>query len=159
MQILLCVFQERGSLYLTDQPPYHLKLWALECLLSPSWRLLSRRSSLLSVALLKPWPTPTEGGKGLFGINCYITVCPGEKSQQEPGDRSWSRCHRGALLTGFLCTAYSAWFLIQVNTTHSGVGPPTSIINSENASQTCLQPIPWQQFLKWSSFKLWFESS
>lgn len=124
IQILLCVFQERGSLYPTGQPPYPLKLWAIECLSSPSWKLLS---SLLSAALLKPWPTPTEGGQGLFGLNYYITVCPGGESQQEPGDRSWSWCHKGTLLTGFLCIAYSAWFLIQVNTTHSGVGPPTSI--------------------------------
>lgn len=152
IQILLCVFQERHSLYLTGQPPHPLMLQALECLLSQSWKL---SSSLQSVALLKPWLTPTEGGKGLFGLNCYITVCPGGQSQQEPGDRSWSQCLRGGLLTGFLCTAYSAWFFIQVNTSYRGVGPPTSIINSEYAPQTCLQPIQWQQFLKWS----WFESS
>lgn len=156
IQILLCVFQERRSLYLTGQPPHPLMLQTLECLLSQSWKL---SSSLQSVDLLKPWLTPTEGGKGLFGLNCYITVCPGGESQQEPGDRSWSQCRRGGLLTGFLCTAYSAWFFIQVNTSHREVGPPTSIINSEYAPQTCLQPIQWQQFLKWSSPKLWFESS
>ena len=48
---------------------------------------------------------------------------------------SWCRCYGGALLTGLLLTLCSACFLIhpgpsaQGGTDHSGLGPPTLILN------------------------------
>lgn len=120
LQILLLVFQEGDSHYLTGQPTQLLKLRTF---------IVSIVGIVISLFYFTLWccnkalTKPTQGRKGLFDLSFYITVCHGGKSQKEPGDRSWSRCHRGVLLTGFFPMA-----------SHSGVSLLTSINNPEKCS-------------------------
>lgn len=49
----------------------------------------------------------------------------GTHTEQEPGDRSWSRGHGGLLLPGLLFMPCSACFLTEPRTTSPGMVSPT----------------------------------
>lgn len=69
----------------------------------------------------------------------YLVVHHPEKSEQESGDRSLCSAHGGVLLVDWLSLlSYSTQeHQPRSSTALSGLGSPTSIINQENAPQTC----------------------
>lgn len=73
----------------------------------------------------------------------FTEKCQDSKAGQKPQDRSCCRGHGGELLTILLPMACSACtpqdHFPRGGTIHNGLGLPTSITNSENALETCLQ--------------------
>jgi hypothetical protein len=71
-------------------------------------------------------------------------------TKQKLGGRSWSREHGDMLFTSLLnLHFYTTWpHVARGGLTHSGEGPLTSIIHSENALQNCLQARAIQEWLQ-----------
>lgn len=90
---------------------------------------------------LNLWPKSNMGRKEFIWLT--DSSPSSGKPRQEIQGRCWNRDHRGPLLTGFLPKACLACFLIQCrttclggDTTHSGLGCTTSVINQENTLKT-----------------------
>jgi hypothetical protein len=98
------------------------------------------------------------GTKGLFFILQFIaahgkTVWPGTQSmnlEAKTGAETIEECcllgcSHGLLNLFFFPTTQA--HMPRGGTTHSGLDPPTSIINQENSTQTCLRAIQWKHVL------------
>ena len=79
--------------------------------------------SVFLFAMVKHHDQSNLGRKGLFH---HIAHHP-EKTEQDPGGRSWCRGHGGVLLIGLLPMACSACFVIEPRTTSPGMAPPTVV--------------------------------
>lgn len=77
------------------------------------------------------------------------------KLRREPGGQNWKQSPRGAcsLTCSRPVVSYLSYriqyHLPRAGTTYSELGPSTSVINQENASQTSLQAISWSHFLNY----------
>jgi hypothetical protein len=104
------------------------------------------------------------GRKGFIPLtlpHCYSSLKEARtetQTGQEPGGRIRCRGHGGVLLTGLLLMACSACLLIELRTTspsmtppNHGLGPPTLIINGENALQLALK----EAFLQLRLLPVW----
>lgn len=85
-------------------------------------------------------------------LQCNIKGSQNRNSRQESGDRILNRSHREMSLTGLL--SHDLLNLLAYRTTPVQKGlpsqwldTPTSVINHENNSQTCLQVISRRHFL------------
>lgn len=85
----------------------------------------------------------------VFQLTGHSPSVSGQALRQEPGGRNRSRDHKGTLLIGCFPLACLACLLHMPrnDTTQSKLPPPTSIINWENASQTCLQVEAFSQLM------------
>lgn len=114
-------------------------------------------SSLLSVAVIKH-----QGQKKIRDERAYFPLQLSGQSLSMWGvmaknwRRKWTQViYEFCLLCSFLWVAQST-FLYHTMPTRvvslSWWGPPTSIVNQDNALKTCLQLICWRHFLSWGLF-------
>ena len=81
-----------------------------------------------------PWPKATWGGKGLFHLTGHSSSSREARAETQ-GRNRW-RGHGGV---PFICLLFMAYLACFLNITSSGVVPPKSITNQENAPQACPQ--------------------
>lgn len=90
-------------------------------------------SSLFSVTVIKHWPKPACGGKGLFPLqSVHQEGESGQELEARTGGRNRSRGQRGVLLSGLLPMGLSASFLHSLTTQGCNrlqwAGPPYQLL-------------------------------